>query len=79
MNSTHLTLCLCTCKREPMNKIHFDIYNKGKHCEKCGEKFRLIPSPVLGVLVHSEGANSYDWEWISIKELKEILSTEHQR
>ena len=73
MNSKYLTLCVCACEEREMDKIHFDIYNRDKHCEKCGKKFRLIPSPIVGVLVHVKGASFEDREWISIKELKEIM------
>lgn len=74
MNSKEYFLCVCTCERRGMDKIHFDIYNKGKYCEKCGGKYKLIPAPILGVLVHSEGAcSSYENEWISIAELREAL------
>ena len=73
MNSKKQTLCICSCDRKPMDKIHFDIYNKNKHCEKCGKKFKLIPAPIIGVWVQAEGANCEDWEWISIEKLKQLL------
>lgn len=70
MNSKIYFLCVCGCKRQGMDKNHFDIYNKGKHCEKCGEKYKLIPAPILGILVHSEGAcQSYESEYVSMDEL----------
>ena len=70
MNSKEYFICVCKCERRGMDKIHFNIYNKDKHCEQCGGKYKLIPAPILGVLVHSEGACSeYENEWISITEL----------
>ena len=66
-------LCECKCGRTRMGKIHFDIYKKGKHCEDCGKKFKLIESPVIGVRVKVEGGDFEDGQWVTLEELKELL------
>lgn len=74
MKSKINSLCVCSCGRKPMDQIHFDNYNKGKHCEKCGEKFRLIMDTITRVLVLSEQADCYDeYEAITVKEFKKLL------
>ena len=75
MNSRETKLCVCGCTRKSMEDVSFNVDKEGKFCEKCGKKFELIPAPMLGVQVRSEGDQYDNQEWITFRDLKVILES----
>uniref|UniRef100_A0A6H1Z724 Uncharacterized protein n=1 Tax=viral metagenome TaxID=1070528 RepID=A0A6H1Z724_9ZZZZ len=69
---------ICVCKCERLRKDEIFLSDRiGKYCPECGEKYKLVSPPILGILIHTGGENScYEDEWITIKELKDLLKQE---
>lgn len=67
-------LCVCKCSREPTDQVIFDVEKKGKYCQKCGMKFKLIERPIIGIMVKAEG-DCWDslGRWVTLENLKELL------
>jgi len=69
-------LRICKCERKPLWYGADENEKKKieKHfCEKCGKRFKVIPMPVIGVLVKLEGDPSDDCNWISLTEFKKLI------
>jgi len=57
-----------------MSRIEFEVYHLKEDnlfCPKCGERYKLVESSVLGVRIVSEDGN--EDAYISIEELKKLL------
>lgn len=68
-------ICICKCERIRKDEI-FLSNKKEKFCNVCGVKFTFIKPPIIGIMIHSEGAGYDDYQWISIKEFKKLLKEE---
>ena len=67
--------CVCECKKIEVDETHFNDLYKEKYCQDCGEMFKGIERPIIGVWVERDAGDqdTSSSDWIDLTELKKLL------